>query len=145
VRVIGFCVITLLLIPAFARAECAVIAMPQMLSGPYSASLVFKGSVKTVDVPPDKPFETVTFSVDEVWKGNVALEITLAQMFTAESIHFQQGTDYLIVAYDPALSTIRPPIPPNMLEISFCASRRIEEAERSGFLRSLGRGRSPRR
>jgi hypothetical protein len=136
---------TLLLIPVFARAECAGITMPQILSGPFSASLVFKGSVKTLDVPPNQPFETVTFSVDKVWKGNVAREITLAQMHTAESIHFQQGTDYLIVAYDPALNTIRPPFPPNMLEISFCASRTIVEAERRGFLRNLGRGRSPRR
>ncbi len=136
---------TVLLIPAFARADCIGKTTPQILSGPYSASLVFRGSAKTLDVRTGELFETVTFSVGRVWKGNVAHEITLAQRLTAESIHFQEGTQYVIVAYDPALNTIRPPFPPNMLEISYCASLTVEEAERRGFLRSLGRGRSPRR
>jgi hypothetical protein len=134
--------VLVLLIPAAARAECAGVTVPLLLNGPYAAPILFRGTVRNVEKPTNQPYEIVTFRVAEIWKGNIGREIALGQMMTAESISFAPEWEYLVVAYDPATATIRPPLPPNMFEISYCASRPIDVAKRRGFLRDLGRGRA---
>ena len=117
--------------------------MPRLLNGPFAARLVFRGTVRDVEKPTNQPlFEIVTFRVAEIWKGNIGREIALGQTMTAESISFAPEQEYLVVAYDPATGTIRLPLPPNMFEISYCASSPIDVAKRRGFLRDLGRGRA---
>jgi len=134
-----------LLVPAAAGAECAALTVPLLLNGPHAAPLVFRGTVRKVEEPTNEPFEIVTFRVAEIWKGNIGREIALGQMRTAESISFAPEQEYLVFAYDPATATIRPPLPPDMFEISYCASSPIDVAKRRGFLRDLGRGQAAAR
>src|SRR5262245_9469085 len=140
---LGLCATVLLLVPTTVRAECAALTLPQLLNGPFSASLVFKGTVKNLDRT-NELFQAVTFSVKEIWKGNLDREITLGQMNTAESVPFAEGAEYLVFAFDPSRSTIRPPFPPDMLGINCCATTVLEVAKRRGLLRGLGRGRTPK-
>ena len=119
--------------------------MPQLLNGPYAAPLIFRGTVRNVEKRNQPYLEIVTFRVAEIWKGDIGTEITLGEMMTAESISFAPDQEYLVVAYDPAAATIRRPLPPNMFEISYCASSPIDVAARRGFLRDLGRGRTAAR
>jgi hypothetical protein len=131
--------------PAIANGQCPLIPLSEALARPLTEA-VFSGTVtEIVDAPNGRGY-VVTFDVQRIWKGTVAKSVSLYQTNSSEAIEFRKGERFIVVAvrpYDIQLEAGQP-LPPPLLHVSDCASVPLEQAERNGQLRSLGRGRPPR-
>lgn len=86
----------------------------------------------------------VTFDADTYWKGDARSRITVGQIGTVDGVELVAGQRYVVFTYasKPNESLNNEILPAEL--INPCASTTYAEAGRTGLLRQLGRGRSPR-
>ena len=71
--------------------------------------------------------------------------MSLYQLNSSEAIKLSKGERFIVVAVRPYDIQLQPsePFPPPLLHVMDCASVLLQEAERTGQLRRLGRGKPP--
>jgi hypothetical protein len=150
--------ITALLTPVLAQAECLSVPVPPGVSVPLGArdsdgrvvepTLVFSGIVTATNIEK----YTVSFNIARVWQGQLRRETTffVVPMVEGASVRsFQTGSAYLVTTYAP-INVFGPEdvavtgLLSGTVGISFgCIDGPVPLADASEELKRLGSGRPP--
>jgi hypothetical protein len=82
-----------------ASAECIRVT-PDLPKFFQDADLVFRGTLLGAELrPKGSSMQALTFSVDNVWKGEVTRQFTVYQFLFVESYAFERGAAYVLFAH----------------------------------------------